>query len=106
MLIQNPRNERLQHDGHHHRAWRLVDTGSLISSVNTMDKAFGNLVEVIELDIPLAARFTSTNAARAMGMDVDVGSIEPGKLADLAVLDSNYNCIATFVNGQLIHDAL
>jgi N-acetylglucosamine-6-phosphate deacetylase len=86
-------------------AARLVDTGELIGSVITMDRAFANLAEVIELDIPLAARFTSTNAARAIGMDADVGSIEPGKLADLAVLDSNYNCIATFINGQLIYDA-
>jgi len=85
-------------------AARLVDTGHLIGSVTTMDRAFANLVEVIKLDIPLVARFTSTNAARAMGIDADVGSIEPGKLADLAVLDNNYNCIATFINGQLIHD--
>jgi imidazolonepropionase-like amidohydrolase/Tol biopolymer transport system component len=36
-----------------------------------------------------ALRCATLNGARYLAMDADIGSIEPGKLADLAVLDAN-----------------
>jgi len=49
-------------------------------------------------------------------MEDKIGSIEPGKLADLAVLDRDYFTVAdadikkirsilTVVNGRIVHDA-
>lgn len=81
----------------------LVSNGTIVGSVLTMNKAFKNLTEATGLDPTLIARFTAANPARALGIDAELGSIQPGKRADLAVLDRDYNCIATFINGQLIH---
>jgi cytosine/adenosine deaminase-related metal-dependent hydrolase len=36
-----------------------------------------------------ALRASTIDGARYIGMDKDIGSIEPGKLADLVVLDAN-----------------
>ncbi len=85
-------------------AARLLENDLLVGSVLTMNRAFGNLVDVVGIDPVLAARFTATNAARTMGIDAEVGAIEPGKRADLAVLNDACDCIATFLNGELVHE--
>ena len=61
-----------------------------------MNKAFANLVTVYDIDTVTATRFTATNAARQMGLLETTGSIEVGKAADLAVLDNDFRCIATW----------
>ena len=82
---------------------RLVDGGVLVGSIITMDKAFANLVQQCDVDLISAAKFTSSNAARVVGIDEATGSIEPGKRADIAVLDSDFRCIATFANGEMVY---
>ncbi len=60
-----------------------------------------------------ALRCATTNGARYIGMDKEIGSLEPGKLADLIVLDQNplddiknsESVRYTVVNGR-IYDAL
>ncbi|HBO45604.1 MAG TPA: hypothetical protein DD670_17090 [Planctomycetaceae bacterium] len=85
-------------------AARLVADGTLVGSVVTMNRVFANLVEACGVDPAAAARFTSTNAARAMGVGGDVGSLEVGKRANLAVLDEKYNCVATYVAGRKVYE--
>ncbi|HPI73344.1 MAG TPA: amidohydrolase family protein [bacterium] len=78
--------------------------GGLAGSVLTMNRAFGNLVQRCLVDPVLAARYTSTNAARILKIDAETGSIEPGKKADLAVLDADFHCLATYLEGNLVYE--
>ncbi|MEA1949752.1 MAG: N-acetylglucosamine-6-phosphate deacetylase [Planctomycetota bacterium] len=84
-------------------AARLTSSGMLVGSVLTMNRAFGNLVDHCQIDHVTAAKYTSGNAARGLGLAGELGSIRPGRRACLAVLDADHNCLATFVDGNLAY---
>lgn len=77
---------------------RLVSNNSLAGSVLTMDKAFKNVME-LGYSIFDAVKLTSTNAAKEFGLDC--GVIQEGKIADLVVLDENYDVCMTIVKGKI-----
>ncbi len=80
---------------------RLVEDNRLAGSTLTMNKAFINLLSC-GISPDLAGRFTSLNAAKALHLNDDLGSLEAGKYADIAVLDQKGNCLATFIDGSLV----
>ena len=83
---------------------RLVENKRIIvGSILTMNYALKNLVEKCGLSLSQASRITSLNPAKVIGIDKITGSIEIGKKADLAVLNSNYECLITFVEGRLVY---
>ncbi|MBQ1893086.1 MAG: amidohydrolase [Clostridia bacterium] len=58
-----------------------------------------------------ALKAITINAARITGIDDRVGSIEPGKDADIAVfggepLDVRSRCVMTIINGEICHNEL
>jgi len=77
--------------------------GGLAGSVLTMNRAFANLVQRCDVDPVHAAGYTSTNAARVLKIDGETGSIAPGKKADLAVLNADFTCVATYLEGDLVY---
>lgn len=82
---------------------RLVEDNRIVGSVLTMNYALRNLVEKCGLSLPQASHLTSLNSAKVIGMDKMTGSLEVGKKADLAVLDPNFECLMTFVEGRLVY---
>jgi N-acetylglucosamine-6-phosphate deacetylase len=75
----------------------------LVGSMQTLNKSFGKLITVCGIDPVTASRFTSTNAAGVLGIDNEVGSLEIGKRANIAVLNSNFDCVATFIDGVKVY---
>jgi N-acetylglucosamine-6-phosphate deacetylase len=69
---------------------RLVEGGSIAGSTLTLDKAFRRSVVLDGLSVEDAVRSLSANPARLLGVDDRVGSLEPGKDADLVVLDAGF----------------
>ena len=68
------------------------------------------------IDRATALRMLTINAARFIGEDANIGSLEPGKLADIAVLNGDFLKVAdsdidtlkidlTFVGGKLVFDS-
>lgn len=59
----------------------------------------------------IALESITINAAQIVGLDERIGSLEPGKDADIAVfyghpLDFRAKCVMTVVNGKIVHDEL
>jgi N-acetylglucosamine-6-phosphate deacetylase len=81
-----------------------LDDGTFAGSVLTMDRAFARLVTLLNLSPVDAALMTSTTPARELGL-YGHGVIGSGAVADLAVLDSAYNVVQTWVGGELAWSA-
>jgi len=81
---------------------RLADGVTLAGSVLTMDRAFARAVRDLGLPIRAAAEAASTTPARVLGIGDRVGSIGPGKRADLVVLDGELRVEAVMSGGVWI----
>jgi N-acetylglucosamine-6-phosphate deacetylase len=79
---------------------RLVEGGSIAGSTLTMDTAFKRAVTLDGLSLPDTVRAVSTNPARLIGLADRVGSLEPGKDADLVVLDEAYDVVGVMRHGE------
>lgn len=79
---------------------RLPD-GTLAGSALTMDQALRNLVQVLGLDLPDAARRVSTVAADYLGLP-DRGRLAAGAWGDVVVMDAGLALRRVFVEGEEI----
>jgi len=81
---------------------RLKDE-TLAGSVLTMDKAVKNMVNKIGIQLPKAIQMASFNPARSIGIDDKKGSLEPGKDADIVILNKNLETELTMVAGKVVY---
>lgn len=85
----------------HEGAVRLQD-GTLAGSVLTMERALMNVTAATGNPLAETWRMSSLNAARALGLSADKGSLEVGKDADLVLLDESYRVHHTIVQGEIV----
>ncbi|MGQ4381965.1 N-acetylglucosamine-6-phosphate deacetylase [Streptomyces sp. SAS_270] len=83
---------------------RLVEGGSIAGSTLTLDRAFKRAVTVDRLPVEDAVAALSANPARLLGAYDRVGSLEPGKDADLVVLDSAFDLKGVMRGGEWVVD--
>jgi N-acetylglucosamine-6-phosphate deacetylase len=81
---------------------RLVEGGSIAGSTLTLDVAFRRAVALNGLSLVRAAQVLSLNPARLLGVADRVGSIEPGKDADLVVLNDAHELVAVMRRGEWV----
>ena len=65
--------------------------GGLAGSKLTLDMASRNIMTHTNCGIAQAFLMASTNPARVVGLDDEIGSIEKGKIADLVFVDDRFN---------------
>jgi N-acetylglucosamine-6-phosphate deacetylase len=81
---------------------RLVQGGSIAGSTLTLDTAFRRAVTLDGLSLPDTVRAISANPARLLGLDDRIGTLEPGKDADLVVLDQAYDVVGVMRKGEWV----
>ncbi len=79
---------------------RLKD-GTLAGSSLDLDQALLTLLEVAEVDLKTALPAATINPARCLGLDRERGSLEPGKRADIVLLDEKMNPQTTLYGGRV-----
>ena len=77
----------------------LVKEGNLAGSTMKMNEGLRNIVEKAFVPIDTAIRSCTVNPAEMLGLADHIGMIRSGYDADLAVLDSRFEVITTFVKG-------
>ncbi|CCK29257.1 N-acetylglucosamine-6-phosphate deacetylase [Streptomyces davaonensis JCM 4913] len=83
---------------------RLVEGGSIAGSTLTLDRAFKRAVTIDGLSVSDAVTALSANPARLLGMSDTIGSLEPGKYADLVLLDSAFDLKGVLRRGEWVVD--
>jgi len=76
--------------------------GGLSGSKMTMDQACHNIMTHTNCGIAQAFLMASSNPARVIGLDHEIGTIEPGKRADLVFVDDKFHVKQVLLNGELM----
>jgi N-acetylglucosamine-6-phosphate deacetylase len=80
----------------------MLDGKALASSVVGMDHCVKTFHQLTGLPLHVAVRLASLNPARILGLHQNLGSIAPGKQADLVVLDRALNVKLVYLAGKRI----
>ncbi|MFF4031968.1 N-acetylglucosamine-6-phosphate deacetylase [Streptomyces sviceus] len=81
---------------------RLVEGGSIAGSTLTLDRAFKRAVTIDRLPVEDVVAAISANPARLLGMSDRIGSLEPGKDADLVLLDHQFDLKGVMRRGEWV----
>lgn len=84
------------------REARIPDGTALASSVYPMDEMVRVFREATGCALWQAVRMASLTPAEIVGEEEKIGSLAPGKHADVILFDHNLNVSATFVGGAQI----
>jgi N-acetylglucosamine-6-phosphate deacetylase len=80
----------------------MPDGQALASGVVGMDHGVRTFHRLTRVPLPEVLRMASLTPARIAGRDHDLGSIAPGKLADLVALDPDLRVRRVYVGGRLV----
>jgi len=83
---------------------RLEEDGTLAGSVLTLNQGVRNFYENTNATLFEAIHMASLNPATSINLADRKGSLELGKDADIILLDEEFTCHMTFVNGELVYE--
>jgi len=82
---------------------RLKDSGVLAGSVLHLNHGLRNVQRWTGLPVHKVVRMASLTPAESVGLGHLMGSLESGQQANVAVLDSNFEVVATYLRGNKVY---
>lgn len=79
-----------------------LEDGTIAGSVITMDKAILNYSQNIGLPVYKALEAATLTPAKSIGEQENIGSLEPGKLADIVLFDDDVRVSTTIRDGRVV----
>jgi N-acetylglucosamine-6-phosphate deacetylase len=77
----------------------VIGEDTLAGSTLTLDRALRNFVDFTGASLADAVLLATRNPARMTGLDSEIGSVVPGRSADIAVLSTKNILIGTILRG-------
>ena len=77
-----------------------LENGGLAGSTNSIKNILKNEIENFKFPLEIAINSVTCNPAKMLGVDNSIGYIREGYMADIVVLDNDYNVIQTYINGE------
>ena len=85
---------------------KLADRSALAGSIATMDRLIRTCVQQAGIPLEDACRMASETPARIMGIIDRKGTLEPGKDADIIMLDADQNIKFVMQMGRVVRSEL
>ena len=82
----------------------VLEDGSIAGSSKSILWGIRCMEEQLHVPMETLVRMSAGNQAQFLGMDDHIGSIAPGKDADLVLIDPAYAVVKTFVKGKCVYD--
>ncbi|MBI1884532.1 MAG: N-acetylglucosamine-6-phosphate deacetylase [Chlamydiae bacterium] len=80
-----------------------LSSGTLAGSALSLRRAVLNLIKFANLNEGQAIQTATLNPARVLKIDRLFGSLEPGKWADVVLVDQSFNVKMTMVGGRIVY---
>jgi len=81
------------------------EDGTIAGSALHCDQAVRNLMSFARIPFEAAIGAATLAPARLLGLERECGALLPEKRADISLWDTNYQVIATIVDGRLVYGA-
>ena len=82
-----------------------AEDGTIAGSALLIDQAVRNLMAYADIPFETAVVNATRSPAQLLGLERELGTIEPGKRADLAIWSDEYQVLATIVGGVPVYGA-
>jgi N-acetylglucosamine-6-phosphate deacetylase len=78
----------------------MFDNTAFAGSTTLLNQMIPVLTDVVGVPLVEAIRMTTLNPARVLGLDASIGSIAPGKRADLAIFEDDFSAWRVMIGGR------
>ena len=82
---------------------KLPDRSAFAGSVATADRLLRTMMSAVHLSLEEALPMLTSTPARIMGVGDRLGSLEPGKEADIILFDDDIRVRRTIVGGHTVY---